>query len=175
MRRGVRLVLSVALFIPSVASVLRPAAQPRPAVTHSHAAPAPVRRALSCLLSHRSVVLDLADLRLQPGDLASIRYYVGTIPGTESTPGEFYIAVYAPGGMRGWVLIAVPTGRGRFLPVGNGYRLRKLRHGWQADEGNGGLATYAAMSRFAAWLVQHRRSYQIRLTPHPEYCSGPME
>lgn len=142
--------------------------------TRGQQAPARVRNALACLLSQSDNVALLRGLGLQLGETVSIRYYVGTIPGSEPTPGELYIAVYAHGEQRAWLLIADPADHGRFLPIGNAYRLRKLRHGWQADEGNGGLGTYRTMSEFAARLI-HQRGYRVQLAEHPEYCSGPEE
>ena len=172
--RGIRLVLFVVLFTAACASAMHAAAQQRPTGTSPHLAYLRVRRALSCLVSENAVVDVLRDLRLKPGDTASIRYYVGTIPGSEPTPGELYIAVDAHGEQRAWLLIADPADHGRFLPIGNACRLRTLRHGWQADEGNGGLATYRTMSDFAARLI-HQRSYRVQLAAHPEYCSRPEE
>lgn len=148
--------------------------RPHPASAPSPSALPSVRRALSCLVSHKVVAETLRDLRLKPGDLATVRYHIGSIPGWGPTPGEFFIAVYDPDDRNAWLLIADPANHGRFLPIGNAYRLRKLRHGWQADEGNGGLATYRTMSDFAARLIR-QPAYRLRLTPHPEFCAGPMQ
>jgi len=155
----------------STASVLFSAA-PKPGAAAAKPS-ATITRALGCLLSQPGTLAHLRELHLQAGDSAWIRYHTGTIPGWGPTPGESFIAVYSGDQKRAWLLLALPEQNGRFQPVANAYRLRQLQHAWQADEGNGGLSTYRTMSRFAAWLTQHRRGYRVRLQPHPEFCSGP--
>jgi len=133
--------------------------------------PSRLRAALDCLLSKDYVMDAMRELGLKPGDRAWVRYYVGSIPGGGETPGEYYIAVYSPDGNRAWLLIAFPDRQARFVPVNNGYRLRKIGRNWQADEGNGGLASYRTMSQFAGWLARHRRRYRIALNACPRLCS----
>ena len=38
--------------------------------------------------------------------------------------------------------------------ISNGYALRRTRRGWVASDGNGGIGTYDAISRYAAALAR---------------------
>jgi len=135
-------------------------------------APPFLRNALGCLVAADFIQHDLEELALKPGSSAWVRYYVGSIPGGNPTPGEFYIAVYAEDGLRGWLLLADRDSRGDFVAVRNAYRLTKEGPRWLADEGNGGMGTYKIMSEFATRLVQRPR-YRVRLLPESKHCAAP--
>jgi hypothetical protein len=130
--------------------------------------------ALGCLVAREFIRHDLQDLGLAPGRLAWVRYYIGSIPAMEPTPGEFYIAVYAEDGLRGWLLLSFRDQKGKFIAVRNAYRLTKAGSRWNADEGNGGLATYKAMGQFATKLEKSPR-YRVKLEPCTQGCAPPSE
>jgi len=113
---------------------------------------------------------DLEPLGLHKGDWAYVRYYIGSIPGMGSTPDEIHVAIYSADEKRGWLLLAVPNSQGGIEVIHNAYRLTKDDSGWTADEGNGGNATYRAMSRFATWLTT-QPLYCVRLQPGKAGCT----
>jgi hypothetical protein len=133
--------------------------------------PGSVATALGCLVARDYVRPLLADLKLAPGRFAWVRYYIGTVPGMQPTPGEFYIAVYSEDGLHGWLLLSFREG-GRFVAVRNGYRLTKVGSRWNADEGNGGMWTYRVMGQFATKLEKSPR-YRVKLTPRTKGCAPP--
>lgn len=135
--------------------------------------PTTVTTALGCLVARDFIRTDLEDLKLAPGRFAWVRYHIGTVPGMEPTPGEFYIAVYSEDGLHGWLLLSFRE-RGKFVAARNAYRLTKVGSRWNADEGNGGLATYRAMSKFATRLAATQR-YRIGLAPSTKGCAPPDE
>jgi hypothetical protein len=136
--------------------------------------PASVTTALGCLVARDYIRDALTDLKLRPGRPAWVRYYIGTIPGTEPTPGVLNIAVYSEDDLHGYVLFSYRDEHGKFVAVQDGYRLRKAGSHWNADMGNGGLATYKAMGEFAAKLEKSPR-YRVKLTPRREGCAAPGE
>ena len=133
--------------------------------------PPSVTTALGCLVARDFIRSDLEDLKLAPGEPAWVRYYVGSIPGSAPTPGEFYIAVYSEDGSHGWLLLSFRE-RGKFVAVRNAYRLTKAGSRWKADEGNGGLGTYKTMGQFATKLEKSPR-YRVNLTPRTKGCAPP--
>lgn len=135
--------------------------------------PDSVTSALGCLVARDFIKEDLEELKLAPGRSAWVRYYIGTIPGRAPTPGEFCIAVYSEDGLHGWLLLSFRE-RGKFVAVRNGYRLTKVGSRWNADEGNGGLATYRAMGQFATKLEKSPR-YRVKLVPRTAGCAAPDE
>lgn len=134
------------------------AAQP----AHYLEASRPIQRIVGCLFTEEFVRHDLEQLNLNAGDSAWIRIHSGSIPGLMPTPTTSYIAVYTEDESQGWLLIADRGRKGSFIPVRNAYRLKKEGVRWTADEGNGGLATYKAMTRFATRLAQSSR-YRVKL------------
>jgi hypothetical protein len=116
-----------------------------------------IQAVVGCLATKDFVLHDLEQIGLKPGDSVWIRIHVGSIPGMMPTPGQYYVAMYRRDGSEGWLLMADRDNTGAFVPVRNAYRLRRDGAHWAADEGNGGLATYKVMSRFATALFQSRR------------------
>jgi hypothetical protein len=137
-------------------------------------APKSVTTALGCLVARDFTRPVLEDLKLAPGRFAWVRYYIGTVPGMEPTPGEFYIAVYSEDGLHGWLLLSFRDPEGRFIAVRNGYRLTKVGSHWNADEGNGGMWTYRVMGQFATELEKSPR-YRVKLAPRSQGCAAPDE
>jgi hypothetical protein len=135
-------------------------------------APQALTSAIACLVSADFVQHKLEGIGLKIGTSAWARYHVGSVPGMNPTPGEFYVAVYGEDGLHGWLLIACRDAQGNLVPVRNGYRLTREDTRWMADEGNGGLATYKAMSEFATRLAQRPR-YRVTLVPASAHCAAP--
>lgn len=135
-------------------------------------APKRLRRAIGCLVAAPFVQeYGLTPVKLKVGDWAWVRYHVGSIPGLSKTPGEYYIAVYAPDGNHGELLLAVPNNRGGFDAVRNGYYLTKDGLHWTADQGSGGYAVYDAVGRFATHLARQPR-YRVQLVPGDSECTS---
>jgi hypothetical protein len=124
--------------------------------------------ALGCLVSTDFVQADLKTLGLRLGDVASVRFQEGSIPGMEPTPGLKNIAIYDSSEQHGWLLRADHDSRG-FVAIRNAYQLTRTKSGWQADEGFGGQATYAAMRRFASTLF-HTKVFKVKLVPTKSGC-----
>ena len=131
--------------------------------------PERLKGAVGCLVAAEFVEHDLASLGLHVGDEARVRFRVGSVPGMAPTPGQYYVAVYSADERHGWLLIADPNSGGGFSVVRNAYQLTRIDSVWRADEGNGGLATYGAMSRFASALFRGPR-YRVPLLPRTKGC-----
>jgi len=142
--------------------------------TDAAAPPASVTEALGCLVARDYIKDALKDLKLAPGRLAWVRYYVGTVPGVEPTPGLFHIAVYSEDGRHGYLLLSFRDKQRKFVTVQDGYRLRKIGERWRADMGNGGTVVYRAIGQFAAKLEKSPR-YRVRLEPRTLGCAPPDE
>ncbi len=136
----------------------------------TEALPQNIHQALGCLVTASYVTDNLASIGLRIGDEATVRYGIGSIPGMMKTPNMRWIAFYSKRGDRAWLLMADPDRKGGYVAVRNGYRLTEQRGRWQADEGNGGLATYAAMSRYAARLAE-RKAFKVKLVPLQNGCT----
>ena len=129
-----------------------------------------IEAALGCLLQERYALDDFSELELKSGSNAEVRYHEGEVTGLSKEGPEVQIAVYSPDGANGWLFLAYFSRRGVLTPVTNAYRLRKHGARWTADEGNGGIATYSAMSRFANKLSKSqpvivRLAYSRRSCP----------
>jgi len=132
--------------------------------------PSRIAAAAGCLASADFVREALRALGLDIGQPVAIRYHAGSIPGMMATLGLLHIAVYAKDQQHGWLFLVDSDSKRGFVVVRNAYRLTRSRDKWQADEGNGGLATYEAVSRFAGTLFKSRR-YLLHLTPAKSGCS----
>jgi len=122
----------------------------------------PVQAIIGCLAAKGFVLRDLDQIGLKLGDPVWIRLYIGSIPGMMPTPDQYYVAVYSKDETEAWLLMADRDSSGSVVPIRNAYRLKKNGVHWVADEGNGGLATYKVMSRFATRLFQSHR-YRAKL------------
>lgn len=132
-------------------------------------APQILRKTVRCLVTADYVAKDLKEIGLDSHSIAWARYHSGSIKGMTPTPEEMQVAIYSADGLSGWLLLAEKDQRGVILPVRNAYRLKRYGHHWQADEGNGRLATYEAMSAFSTQLSKYRR-YQVKLEPDQGSC-----
>lgn len=136
--------------------------------------PPSVTTALGCLVARDYIKPALEDLKLHPGRLAWVRYYIGTVPGVEPTPGLIHIAVYSEDGLHGYLLCAYRDRHGKFVTVQDGYRLKKVASHWNADMGNGGMWVYKAVGEFVTKLEQSP-PYRVKLAPRTEGCASPDE
>ncbi len=137
---------------------------------HLAEAPQALTSAVACLVSADFVQHKLDEIGLKMGTSAWVRYHVGSVRGINPTPGVFYVAVYSEDGLHGWLFIADRDPQGNLVPVRNGYRLTRKGTRWVADEGNGGLATYKAMSEFATRLAKSPR-YRVKLVAASRDCA----
>ena len=131
--------------------------------------PTRLKAALECLVTADFVKADLKALGLNVGDVASVRYRSGSVPGMLPTPHQIQIAVYSRDQKRGWLLFAEPATGGGFVAIRNAYRLSRQQDKWEAEEGNGGLATYAAMGRLASTLFTSP-AFRMQLSPGGGRC-----
>jgi len=136
----------------------------------SQETPIILQQAIGCLVAKDYIRDTLQDIGLQSNDMAWVRFHIGSIKGFNPTPNEIQIAVYAKNGSRGWLLLAIHETDGKVSPVQNAYQLTLHRGKWSADEGNGGIATYRAMSLFANELFKSPR-YRVMLKPSVEQCA----
>jgi hypothetical protein len=117
------------------------------------AAPEALAKGIACLTSQDWVKADLKDLGLQNGKIIGVRFDVGTIPGTSpETPNKTNVLFLSPNGRRGWLLFFRQQQDGTVTAIRNGYRVRRSDGGWSASEGNGGIATYKAISSYVTTL-----------------------
>jgi hypothetical protein len=126
--------------------------------------PEDVQRVVSCLVAARFVQADLRSLGLRIGDKTTVKYHRGAVPGMMPVPGEIHIIVYSASRRDGWLLIAEPNNKSGFTAIQNAYKLHKVGARWKADEGNGGMATYRAMSKLAVMMADST-DYPVELKP----------
>jgi hypothetical protein len=132
--------------------------------------PPRLTKAVGCLVAADFVQDLLKSLGLHIGDRAWVQYHIGPAPGTSQSSDLVYVAVYSSDDRRGWLLIAEPNDRGGFIALRNAYQLSRENNHWRADEGNGGIATYKAMSQFATDISRSRR-YLIPLVKGSAGCT----
>jgi hypothetical protein len=104
----------------------------------------------------------LKEIGLESGSNAWARFHLGPIRGLTPVEDEVQVAVYAEDGVRGWLFLAERDPNGKISPIRNAYRLTRQGSEWTADEGNGGLGTYNAMTKFATRLFKYRR-FRVKL------------
>jgi len=105
----------------------------------------------------------LKSLGLSVGDQAWVRFYVGSVPGMEPTPGLIHVFLYSDDKRHGLMLLADKNDAGGFVAVRNGYELTKQGSRWNADEGFGGVKTYEIMSRISTRVFLTKPRYRVRL------------
>ena len=134
--------------------------------------PDPVlKKAVGCLVSRDWVKDDIHILGLRTGQTAWIRYKTGPVPGTRPTiPNMMQVIIYSPDQKRGWLLL-IRNDEDSFKAIRNGYFLTKYGLDWGAREGNGGLATYRAMSVYATEMAK-QQAFRMRLVPISNNCQS---
>lgn len=117
------------------------------------AAPEALAKGIACLNSQDWVKADLKDLGLQDGKTIGVRFEIGKIPETSpETPNQTNVLFLSPNGRHGWLLFFRQQRDGTVTAIRNGYKIRRSDDGWTASEGNGGIATYKAISSYVTTL-----------------------
>lgn len=155
------IVLASALMLYSMSGLAKPE------VTYEHFDPS---QAIGCLMSHEWVKHDLQELRLRPGNTALVRYRFGPIPQTSpSLPGQLQMIIYSPDRRHARLfLMRVEDGHG-YVVTDNAYSLTLSKGEWAAGEGNGGVATYSAIRKYAT-EVSKQRALRVRLIANSSSC-----
>ena len=123
----------------------------------------------------------IREIGISAGVLIEAKFGRGHIPGmggdSNSGANDLQMMLLAPGGRRGYLVLATSDRDGRVMLAGpfGVYALTRGRAGWSAGGGNGGLATYAAMSRRADAL-DATPTVRLRLVPTPgPLCKAAVE
>jgi hypothetical protein len=125
-------------------------------------------RALGCLLTEEWVQNSAKEIGIQPGSSVSVRARGGSVPRTSpSTPSAINLVLYSPDGQRGRFLMVVRRVDGALDVVANLYHLTRTDGQWVASEGNGGVATYRAIARYATDLEAGSEVLKLIATPKP--------
>jgi hypothetical protein len=135
-------------------------------------APVPdaVSKGISCLASQDWVEDDLRELGLQDGKMVRVRFETASIPGiSPATPNNTNVLFLSLNNQRGWLLFFRLQQDGTVRAIRNGYRVRRTKEGWSASEGNGGIATYRAISSYVAELSR-RPAVRLALQSSSEGC-----
>src|SRR5205807_10090032 len=111
--------------------------------------PDTIHRGIGCLVAQDWIKDDLRELGLRVGQTVNLRYQTGSIPGiSPDTPDMTNVLIFSPSGKRAWLAFFRPQTDGTITAIRNGYRVRHMNGGWDASEGNGGIATYNALSAY---------------------------
>ena len=131
----------------------------------------PLQEGLSCLSTQSWVQDDLKELGVAIGQEVTVRYRQGSIPGTSpESPQRINVIVYSKGQKVAWMFFFNKKVNNQITAIDNAYRLTLDSRGWSASEGNGGIATYQAISRFATKLSKEP-TYQIVLQSDGSSCA----
>ena len=134
-----------------------------------------VTKAAACLVSQKWVQesLEAAGIQFGPKRTTVVRPLGGSIPGTSPTDrDQVSVAFYSSDDRRAALLFV------RLLPdqtlelVHCGYRLSRDAGRWRTEDGQGGLATYAAVSRYVQSL-DDRRAVKLTVVPSMSGCRLP--
>ncbi|HEV8589320.1 MAG TPA: RHS repeat-associated core domain-containing protein [Pyrinomonadaceae bacterium] len=126
-------------------------------------------KAVGCLMQHRWVTSELGDIGVREGAVATVRYRFGPIPETApNLPNQVQLAVYSRNGKHAR-LFFLRNDAGRYEVVDNSYALDRAGEKWIASEGNGGLATYAAIGRYATQMWK-RKAVRVRMVARRKDC-----
>jgi len=129
-----------------------------------------VKRGLGCLVLQDRIQDDLEGLGVSVGSIAIVRYGIGTIPGiTPGSPSNVNILLYAPKAKHGRLLFFRIETDGNVTAISNLYHLTRTGKGWSASEGNGGVATYKAMSDYATELMK-QPAITLNIAPQSKGC-----
>lgn len=112
----------------------------------------------------------LHGLGVSEGHKVSIRQKTGSIPNvTPEKPGQTTLLFLNHSGNTGWMFFFHKSEAGAVVIERNAYRVERNKEGWEASEGNGGIATYKAMGAYAA-SVYHSPATDVVLEPTPHAC-----
>jgi hypothetical protein len=127
-------------------------------------------KGFGCLISQTWAHDDLGELGLKPGERARVVYRTGSIPGlSPASSNTTNVLVLASDVSRGWLLFFRTEADGGVTALRNGYRIRHTSEGWSAEEGNGGIATYKAISDYVAQLAKGH-ILKVVLKPASDNC-----
>jgi hypothetical protein len=134
------------------------------------AVPDVLSKGIACLASQDWVEDDLRELGLQDGKMVRVRFETASIPGiSPEAPNNTNVLFLSPNGQRGWLLFFRLQQDGTVTAIRNGYRVRRTKEGWSASEGNGGIATYRAISSYVIELSR-RPIVMLALQPSSQGC-----
>jgi hypothetical protein len=113
-------------------------------------------KGLACLVGQKWVQDDLHGIGLSVGEIALLRYRFGPVPGISPVaPHLVSVSIYTPDEKKAWLLFFRYDPDRGITAVRNGYHLVRGEDGtWSAGEGNGGVATYRAISAYATELAK---------------------
>jgi len=113
----------------------------------------------------------LEELGVAVGQEVTVRYRDGSIPGTSPVSSQrINVIVYSKDGKAAWMFFFDKRGGDKISAVDNAYRLTLDNRIWSASEGNGGIATYQAISRFAT-ILSKESAHQIMLQSAGSSCA----
>ncbi len=131
-----------------------------------------IKKGLGCLVAQTRVKDDLQKLGIAIGSTVFVKAGSGTIPGiSPETPGNVNLLLYAAKAQQGRMFFFRMAPDGRFVAIRNSYRLMREGKGWLASEGNGGIATYKAISEYATELGK-QPSVRIKIMPQSNGCQS---
>jgi hypothetical protein len=127
---------------------------------NSSSLPEDVKGSLACLFADPWD--ELQRLVNRPERSVVVRFSRGALPGWPRETGTetLNLTIYSTRQDEAVLLFTEPQGDRRTLVIDNGYTLVKGPLGWEAGEGNGGVATYKAVGKYADGL-DRARSYTI--------------
>lgn len=130
----------------------------------------PVAYALGCVASQNWALDNLHELGVSVGQKISIRQKTGLIPNvTPENPGQTTLLVLNHAGSKGWMFFFHKSEVGDVVIERNAYRVERTEEGWEASEGNGGIATYKAISAYAA-ILYRTPPMDVMLKPTSHAC-----
>ncbi|MDQ3907500.1 MAG: hypothetical protein M3268_04065 [Acidobacteriota bacterium] len=127
-------------------------------------------RAVGCLMNSDWVNDDLREIGLERGMIALIRYRLGPIPGTSpNSPDGLQIIIYSADRQHARLFLMRQEKRNNFVAERNVYDLTLSNGEWAAGEGNGGVATYAAIRKYATAMAK-QKAVRMRLAAKSRAC-----
>jgi hypothetical protein len=137
---------------------------------HARARRFDLTRAVGCLMSRDWVKDDLRDVELRQRMIAPVRYRLGSIPGTSpNSSDQFQIIIYSPDRKHARLYPMYLEKHDRFGTTHNAYNLTLSDGEWVASEGNGGVATYEAVRKYANSMAK-QRAVLVRLVADSRGC-----
>jgi hypothetical protein len=113
---------------------------------------------------------DLRDVGLRQGMIALVRYRLGSIPGTlPNSPDQLQVIIYSPDRKHARLYPMYLEKHDRFGTTHNAYNLTLSDGEWAASEGNGGVATYEAVRKYANSMAK-QRAVRVRLVADSRGC-----
>lgn len=149
MKNSILKYIAVSVYIAlGAACVAQKAAERQPDVATQE-----LSKGVGCLVSQDWIKDDLREIGLHPGESIGVRFEIGSVPGiSPATPNNTNVLFLSPNGKRGWLLFFRQEQDGTMTVIGNGYKTTNTKGSWSASEGNGGIATYKAISSYVTQL-----------------------